>query len=199
MPRTSYGLLKAIRSHKITSPTAHESMQTGRPNACNLCHLDQSLAWTGEKLSQWYGQPAPAAGMETTAAAVVWLLSGDAGQRPLIAWHMGWGPAQEASGRDWLAPYLAELLNDPYSVVRFIAQRSLKRLPGFENFAADYIGPPALREADRGRARRIWEDQMRGATNARPSVLLKRGGILDEDKFSALLRNRNHRSLELLE
>ena len=61
---------------------------------------------------------------ESTAAAVLWLLSGDAGQRPLIAWHMGWAPALEASGRDWLAPYLltqhwndfGELLRDPVSL-----------------------------------------------------------------------------------
>ena len=57
MPFTTYGLLKAIRSHTITSPTVRSSLATGRPNACNLCHLDKSLGWTAQKLNGWYGQP----------------------------------------------------------------------------------------------------------------------------------------------
>ncbi len=28
-------------------PLGRESVDSGRPNACNLCHLDKSLAWTG--------------------------------------------------------------------------------------------------------------------------------------------------------
>jgi hypothetical protein len=46
MPYTTYGLLKTIRSHQISSPSVAASLQTGRPNACNLCHLDRTLAWT---------------------------------------------------------------------------------------------------------------------------------------------------------
>src|SRR4029434_5840314 len=58
MPHTVYGLMKAIRSHQIDSPNAANSLKTGRPNACNLCHLDKTLDWTARKLSEWYGQPA---------------------------------------------------------------------------------------------------------------------------------------------
>jgi len=57
MPHTSYGLLKGIRSHQINSPTVKASLATGRPNACNLCHLDKTLAWSGQKLNEWYWQP----------------------------------------------------------------------------------------------------------------------------------------------
>src|SRR6185295_6427808 len=32
MPYTSYGLLRALRSHRISSPTAAATVQTGRPN-----------------------------------------------------------------------------------------------------------------------------------------------------------------------
>ena len=46
MPYTSYGLLKALRSHQITGPSVTTSVQTGRPNACNACHLDKPLGWT---------------------------------------------------------------------------------------------------------------------------------------------------------
>ncbi|MCA9689722.1 MAG: hypothetical protein KC636_08930, partial [Myxococcales bacterium] len=41
MPHTSYGLLKAIRSHEVSSPSVEESARFRRPNACNLCHLDR--------------------------------------------------------------------------------------------------------------------------------------------------------------
>ena len=60
MPYTTYGLLKTIRSHTIGSPTVKESVESGRPNACNLCHLDKTLAWTGDALARWYGTPAVA-------------------------------------------------------------------------------------------------------------------------------------------
>ena len=147
MPHTSYGLLKAMRSHTINSPSVASSLQTGRPNACNLCHLDKSMAWSQAHLAAWFKIPAtnlPPDEAETPAS-LLWLLRGDAGQRALIAWHMGWADAHEASGRDWLVPYLAETLTDTYAVVRYIGQRSLKRLPGFGSLAYDYVGPAVER------------------------------------------------------
>ena len=53
MPYTTYGLLKTIRSHTIMNPTVRESVDAGRPNACNLCHPD-ALAWTGDALQCRY-------------------------------------------------------------------------------------------------------------------------------------------------
>ena len=48
MPHTTYGLLKTIRSHQISSPSVQASLATGRPNACNLCHLDKTHQWTAD-------------------------------------------------------------------------------------------------------------------------------------------------------
>src|SRR5262249_39684662 len=59
MPKTSYALLSAVRSHRIDSPSAASTVATGRPNACNLCHLDRTLAWTARWLSEWYGASFP--------------------------------------------------------------------------------------------------------------------------------------------
>ena len=100
MPYTTYGLMKAIRSHTITSPRTSESVQAGRPNACNLCHLDRTLDWSADHLARWFNQPRPelSEDQKSVSAAVVWTLSGDAGQRALMAWHMGWEPAVNASG-----------------------------------------------------------------------------------------------------
>ena len=94
MPYTSYGLLKTIRSHTIGSPTVKESVETGRPNACNLCHLDRTLDWTGKVLAQWYKTPEVPLGEDEqqVAGSLLWLLKGDAGQRAIIAQAMAWPP-----------------------------------------------------------------------------------------------------------
>ena len=71
---------------------------------------------------------------------LLWLLRGDAGQRALIAWSMGWTPAREASGAGWMAPFLSTLLIDPYAAIRYIAGRSLRRLPEYEPRVGDEVG-----------------------------------------------------------
>src|SRR4030095_924696 len=55
MPFTSYALFTAMRSHRIDNPSAQSTATTGRPNACNLCHLDRSLDWTARTLAKWWG------------------------------------------------------------------------------------------------------------------------------------------------
>jgi hypothetical protein len=62
MPYTTYGLLKTVRSHRITSPNAGVALETGRPDACSLCHVDKPLAWTARHLTSWYGTPVPTSG-----------------------------------------------------------------------------------------------------------------------------------------
>ncbi|MGH9884508.1 MAG: multiheme c-type cytochrome, partial [bacterium] len=91
MPYTTYGLLKTIRSHQISNPSVQASLDTGRPNACNLCHLDKTLAWTAEYLEKWYRTPKPPLGddEQSVAASVLTLLKGDAGQRAIVSQSMG--------------------------------------------------------------------------------------------------------------
>jgi predicted CXXCH cytochrome family protein len=200
MPHTTYGLLKAIRNHYIDSPNVATNVRTGRPNACNLCHLDRSLAWTDRQLVDWYRAKPTNVPEEdrTVSAAVLWALRGDAGQRALAAWHMGWEPARRAAGEAWLAPHLAQLLADPYSAVRYIAGRSLRRLPGFGDFSYDFVGPEAERAAARQRALEQWRrrepPERRGA-----DVLLGADGALDVQRVASLLHRRDDRSMDLQE
>lgn len=153
MPHTTYGVLSAIRSHQVSSPSVADQLATGRPNACNLCHLDQPLAWTAEHLARWFQHPKPALATEQTdVAEVVRLaLTGDAGQRALAAWHLSWAPAVEVSGRWWVTPILGQLLDDPYAAVRCVAERSLKKLaapvPAGYDFAVAPDSRPSRREA----------------------------------------------------
>jgi predicted CXXCH cytochrome family protein len=200
MARTTYGLLKAIRNHYIESPSAQTSVKTGRPNGCNLCHLDRSLGWTSDRLAVWYGaKPVELAGEQrTVSAAALWALRGDAGQRALMAWHFGWEPALKASGSAWEAPFLAQLLADPYPVVRQIANRSLRRLPGFREFDYDFAGPTPERDKARERALAQWRQSAAPARPA-PETLLDATGALQQDRFAELLRQRDDKSMDLQE
>jgi len=200
-PYTTYGLFKAIRSHTFgRSPSVSEDLEVGRPNACNLCHLDRTLAWTQERLASWYG----AAPVEIPpehrerSAALLWLLRGDAGQRALLAWHAGWAPALEASGRDWIAPFLAELLVDDYAAVRFIAARSLKRLPGFEDLDADFVADPRERAERREEVLRRWRAQPGGEARDR-ALFLDAQGALDAAAVRGVLERRDARTVRIAE
>jgi hypothetical protein len=139
-----------------------ESLETGRPNACNQCHLDQTLGWTADYLDRWYGTPRPTLtpDEQTIAASVLWLLKGDAGQRALMAWSMGWDDAMEASGSDWMPLYIGQLLDDPYDAVRFIAWRSLRNHQGFENLDYVFDETRAERAARSRQAVVTWQRRM---------------------------------------
>lgn len=204
MPHTTYGLLKAIRSHTFgRSPSVRESVEIGRPNACNLCHLDKSLGWTGRVLEAWYGQPGVTHLVEeeeTQSAALLWLLRGDPAQRAITAWHMGWAPAAAASGSDWMPPFLAEGLVDPYSGVRFLTGRSLQSIPGFEDFAYAYVAPlPELDQAKRD-AQARWRgmhpiDTFKGRSN----LFFDSDGEFDFGAVRDVLRRRDKRHVHISE
>jgi hypothetical protein len=46
-------------------------------------------------------------------------------------------------------PYLAALLDDPYSAVRFVAARSLRAFPEFSRESYDFLAPKERRRAVR--------------------------------------------------
>jgi predicted CXXCH cytochrome family protein len=200
MPYTTYGLLKGIRSHFIESPSVATTVSTGRPNGCNLCHLDKSLGWTDEHLTAWYGtRPTPLTDdQRNISAAVLWALEGDAGQRALAAWNMGWEPARRTSGERWLAPFLAQLLADPYPAVRYIAGHSLQKTLGFHDFDYDFIGTPPEQEAARLQALKAW--RLAGLPDRTgPAILISPHGELQESTLANLLGQRDNRSMNLQE
>jgi Cytochrome c7 and related cytochrome c/Cytochrome c554 and c-prime len=202
MPYTTYGLLRALRSHQISSPTVLASVQTGRPNACNLCHLDKTLEWTSNYLEKWYEAPKVPLSHdeETIAASLLWLLKGDAGQRALVAWSMGWTPAQQASGTNWTPPYLSGLLDDPYDAVRYIAYRSLRSVPGLGGVTYDFIAPSERRLADVAKALSLWQSMRRPSEiRADPALLFERDGSLNAERVKQLVRDRDNRRVSLRE
>ena len=201
MPHTTFGLVKAIRSHEIDSPSVSSSITAGRPNACNLCHLDRTLKWTADHLTDWYGaQTLPPGGEgDDISAALQWMIAGDAGQRALLAWHFGWKPAQVASGTQWLAPFLAELLDDDYAVVRSIAGRSLRTLPEVQDIDFDYVAPSSDRQEIAAQVLRRWNSIPKQAMKTQAELLLDGQGRILFGKLFQLRANRDTRPVDLLE
>jgi hypothetical protein len=110
---------------------------------------------------------------------------------------MGWTPARLISNDSWIAPYLATLLQDPYAAVRYIAGRSLKRLPGFEQFSYDYIAAPDALRRSSELALGLWTKTANPPANA--SLLLEKDGRLSQAAVESLRQSRNDRVLDLQE
>ena len=202
MPHTTYALLGAIRNHGIEVPNVHSSIRYGVPNACNLCHLDTTLEWTQYHMTEWYGTSTLPLTDEqrSVSAALLWLLKGDAAQRVITAWHVGWEPAKTASGDNWLAPFQAQLLRDPYGVVRYVAYDGLRRLPEFEDFRYDFLGSEDDQESAVQRAQQQWREQ-RTAPLSRTGdhILLESNGEVQEEKLIQLLKLRDDRPVTIKE
>jgi len=192
MPYTSYGLLTAMRSHRIDVPNVQSTVDTGRPNACTSCHLDKSLGWAAAQLQARYGISAPelTEDQRTVDASLLLAMTGDAGQRALVAWAAGWPEAVAASPQAALPALLGQLMEDPYDAVRYIAERSLRSLPSVDtrDLAYDFTAQPRVnaRVAD-GIAPRVTP-QPSAAEAQRVATLIER-----------LKPLRNHRPVLLLE
>ncbi|MCZ6787192.1 MAG: multiheme c-type cytochrome [Planctomycetota bacterium] len=202
MAYTTYGLFKAIRSHTVASPSMRESVEHRRPNACNLCHLDKTLVWTGRHLQKWYGKkPVEVTHPEESerSAAALWILRGDAGQRAIVAWHMGWAPALDASGADWMPPFLIQALDDTYSAVRFIAHRSLARHPGFGDLQYDFVGPRDGRVAVMNEALDLFRARLEPGLQRTGRDVFLRDGALEREAMLDVIRRRDQRRVYLAE
>jgi len=127
-----------------------------------------------------------------------WLIQGNAAQRVIAAWHMGWEPAQRASGTDWIAPLDARLLVDPYGVIRYVAARSLRSLPGYEGFEYDFLDASPKRAEQMEAATRHWMNASR-TSSAKSTVLMQPDGKLDLDRLRELERTRDNRPVTIKE
>ncbi len=202
LPHTTYGVLSAIRSHQISNPRVADQLATGRPNACSLCHLDRPLAWVDRTLAEWFRQPVNTLDetQKSVAEGARLALMGDAGQRALAAWHFGWKPAQQASGVHWLPLVLGALLDDPYSAVRCLAERSLRATPGLLPTGYDFVAEPDTRPPA---SAEVWRRWFTTTSVDAPMPAPFSGPIAGPDdvrqRAQPLLESRNHRPLRLRE
>ena len=55
MPAVDYMVVDPRRDHSIRVPRPDLSLSLGTPNACNACHIDQSVQWAADAVAGWYG------------------------------------------------------------------------------------------------------------------------------------------------
>lgn len=194
MPYQVYSLLTTHRTHRIHNPLVKDSVGTGKPHACNLCHLDKSLGWTQEQLVKWYGhQPASLSEDEQRiSSAVLHLLQSDARSRAVTAGAFSWPPAQEVSGTDWMGSVLLTVLErDRYPAVRYLGHRALRTLNDESTGGYDYMASPLVRDAQLGVLRQALLKRPRPDPARHGAIPLTAGGDLDMTKMNEFLQKRN--------
>lgn len=157
-PRLVQGLDRQTRSHHIGSPTDVRMLAAGAPNACNLCHLDQSIAWTVANLNTQFGThlattPALAAAYGGDLDAPVgpaWLAAPQRDTR--LAAAAAYGRQGGAAAVARLLPYLDAPVAYERMWLLFAVEAALGH--AVPPSAYDPLAPPAVRatQLDRFRA-----------------------------------------------
>ncbi|MEZ5284936.1 MAG: hypothetical protein R2712_09020 [Vicinamibacterales bacterium] len=201
MPYSTYGLLKTIRRHTISVPRVAETVDHGRPNACNLCHVDKTLRWTSDALERWYGQPR--AGLspdqERVSSMVLMALAGDAGQRVIAAEAFRWRPAQQAGD---CPPGWRRTSFSCWTIrrCRAVAHSGRGAFPGSRmwRWMSSRDRAPGVRRSSR---RCVCGTHARTAAPASATECRAAGwqGGVRVDEMLRLIRQRNHRRMLLRE
>lgn len=152
MPRITQGFTGYNRSHRISSPSESAILSTGMPNACNLCHLDKSLAWTRDELSaRWGGRVelsrslTPLFGdQHQRAVGPAWLLHPFSMVRTVAAGAY----ARSDLGADAL-PLLNDHLQEPNAYVRLRFLLAIEGILGRRLSEEEYslTGSPSMRQS----------------------------------------------------
>jgi HEAT repeat protein len=123
-------------------------LAVGAPNACNLCHLDRSIAWTAAALTRWGKAIAPApdwaaayGGDLDYAVGLAWLL------HPQDYVRMTAAAAFARAGDPAALPALVAGLDDARANTRMWMVFAIEALVGRRLTRAEYdpLAPPALR------------------------------------------------------
>jgi len=173
MPKVVEGRDGLTRTHMIFSPTDKEMLGGNQPNACNLCHLDESIDWTVKHLKDWYRAEESDAAVveEETLASNYPQRDGKVGLGWLRSYH---GPTRlvaieslcKANAR-WALDDLLNSLDDQIMANRMFAQINLEKMLGmsFDEFGYRfYMTPSERREPiEKIRAKVLSDDAKAGA------------------------------------
>lgn len=125
MPDIVYGVLDIHPSHRIQNPDPSRAWEYDMPEACTLCHVNETAVWAAQALNRT-ATPSTANEFEI-AETIRALLSGDVVQRA-VAIHAlsdGDGYAQSLDDELWVVPFLLITLEDSYPTLRHFAYRGL--------------------------------------------------------------------------
>jgi predicted CXXCH cytochrome family protein len=196
-----YSLMTTHRSHRIETPTLAGSLGSGKPHACNLCHLDQSLGWTKQQLAQWPNGDRTAAGKlsadeEAIASALLILSRRDARSRVVVAGAFSNAAARQASGTDWFGSVLTRSLeHERYPAVRELLGRTLSDLTGAKSF--DPLASPGERLKQLTALRQRFDAMP--VLRPLPGIPLLPTGRPDETRFQHLRDGRHDPDLTVNE
>jgi len=151
MPRAVYGIMTFLPTHEITIPDPQLTVSMGVPNACNQCHLDQSVNWSLAAVKRLWptqfssAQPATDEMFDLPEGPRA-LFAGDALTRALAADLLsGNGPVKPDPR--WARSFLVEALADNYPIVRFFAANGLGRAEASSGLPKpDYMATAPARE-----------------------------------------------------
>ncbi|MEP7276807.1 MAG: tetratricopeptide repeat protein, partial [Betaproteobacteria bacterium] len=134
MPTTTYMVVDPRHDHSMRIPRPDVSAKFGMPNACNICHANQSAQWAAEAIRRWTGRPpasyqnfaealhAGSVGAPGARGALLTVIQ-DKAQPGIVR-----ASALDRLGR-WLTPATlnaaAQSLNDTDPVVRLAAVEAL--------------------------------------------------------------------------
>jgi len=142
MPRVVYGVMTFHPTHDITIPDPQLTVAQAAPNACNVCHLKESVNWSIREVRRLWparfgnAQPSDDSQFDLPEGPRE-LFAGDALTRALAADLLsGNGPGKPDPL--WGAPYLVEAMGDTYPIVRFFASNGLSRGP-WKGDKPDYL------------------------------------------------------------
>jgi predicted CXXCH cytochrome family protein len=149
MPRINEGLQDVVRTHMIYSPTNREMIEANHPNACNQCHVKESIEWTQKYLNDWYGAEydpdVVAQNYSDSQDSVVlgWLKSGNESVRLIAA------DCLARTDSRWALPQLIEALDDPYLLNRQFVLKHLESMLGIrlDKYGYRFFMGPAERRA----------------------------------------------------
>ncbi len=151
MPRMVQGVDELIRSHRIASPSDLEMLRSSL-NACNLCHLGESVAWTAQHLASDYGASVPRdLELSSIPAARLWLTSETRILRLTAASALGYA-SDELVRKDEFLGDLLERLNAPLAYDRLRYMWALEDILDVEFTEEQFsvTGPPSLRSKQLG-------------------------------------------------
>lgn len=194
MPHQVYSLMGTHVSHRIQIPDLKGSLGTGKPHACNLCHLDKSLGWTKEELAKWPNGKKHSAGQlspdETAiASSVLVLAQGDARSRAIFAAAFSQPAARKASGEEWFGLFLPRLMQpERYPAVRYLTHKALKSAGGGSPISWDTLGRPEQRTQQLQMLSRRFD--AKPATGTYPNLPLTPNGLPDEAVLRRLFKAR---------
>lgn len=153
MPKITFGVMEAHRTHDISIPRPGDTISMGKPNACNQCHLDKSANWAVRELARlWPKSSAVSVPSSDTAfdqpEAARALAAGDALVRGLTARALGHAATNQAKAQ-FTGPLLLNAMNDRYPIVRYFAANGLAALDATRP-KPDYLAPASVRQTTVG-------------------------------------------------